>query len=286
MTLKSLFTALALALAFTAPAQAQAPSDTLKTIADKRAISLGYRVDAAPFSFLGPDGMPSGFTVDLCKRVVAGLERQLKLTGLTINWVPVTAADRISKVVDGSIDLECGTTTVTHGRAQQVDFSSLVFVDGASFLALAGGPTRLSQLAGQRVGVLPGSTTETRLRAVLKERMVDARLVPLKDETDAIRALVERRIDAFANDRITLVGRVLLARPEGAQFSMAEEDFAIEPYALMLRRDADFRLAVNRALSQIYAGPVIAELYGEWFARLGKPSALLSALFVLNAFGE
>ncbi len=84
MTLKSLFTALALALAFTAPAQAQAPSDTLKKIAGKRAIALGYRVDAAPFSFLGPDGMPSGFTVELCKRVVAGLERQLKLSGLTV----------------------------------------------------------------------------------------------------------------------------------------------------------------------------------------------------------
>lgn len=267
-------------------AQAQAPTDTLKKIADKRSISLGYRVDAAPFSFLGPDGMPSGFTVDLCKRVVAGLERQMKLSGLTVNWVPVTAADRIPKVTSGAVDLECGTTTVTHGRAQQVDFSSLVFVDGASFLSLAGGPTRLSQLAGLRVGVLPGSTTEVRLRAVLKDRLVDARVVPLKDEADAVKALVDKRIDAFANDRITLVGRVLLARPEGAQFAMAEEDFAIEPYALMMRRDADFRLAVNRALSQIYAGPVIGELYGEWFARLGKPSPLLSALFVLNAFGE
>ena len=276
---------LLLAAVVCGPTQAQ-DGGTLKKIADKRSISLGYRLDAAPFSFLGPDALPAGYSVDLCKRVVASLEQQLKVGRLTLQWVPVTSKQRIAKVVSGEIDLECGTTTVTLGRSAQVDFSSLIFVDGASFLTLAGGPRRLAQLAGRTVGVLPGSTTETRLQAALRDRLIDARIVRLKDETDGVQALLDKRIDAFANDRLALVGRVLLAQPDGGQFAIAEEDFAIEPYALVMRRDAPFRLAVNRALARLYGGPALAEVYAAWFGKLGQPSPILSALYLLHAFDE
>ncbi|MDZ7651760.1 MAG: amino acid ABC transporter substrate-binding protein [Burkholderiaceae bacterium] len=275
-----------LAVSLAAGASAQTPTGTLKKIVDARTIALGYRVVAAPFSFVGPDGVPTGYTVELCKRVVAGLEQQLKLPALKIHWVPVTSDDRIAKVKLGEIDLECGTTTATFGRMEQVDFSSLTFIDGATFLSLVDGPPRLAGLEGRTVGVLAGSTSEMRLAALLKERLISAKIVRVEDETDAVQKLVDKRIDAFANERLTLIGRVLLAQPDGAKFALAEEDFSIEPYALMMRRDPDFRLAVNRALARIYSGPALEELYNAWFAKFGKPSPVLASMYLLQIYGE
>lgn len=286
--MRSLFALICVAVGL-GSAQAQAPAasaGTLKKIADTRSVTLGYRTEAAPFSFAGPDGQPAGYVVDLCRRVVASLERQLKVERIAVRWVPVTADNRIAQVASGAVDLECGTTTVTMGRSERVDFSSLTFIDGGSFVTRADGPRRLADLAGKTVGVLPGTTTEARLRAVLKERLIDARVLVLRDERDGVAALADKRIDAFANDRIALVGRVLVAQPAGVAFALAEEDFSVEPYALMMRRDADFRLAVNRALAQIYGGPAIGEVYDRWFGRFGAPSALLLAMFYMHAFGE
>jgi ABC-type amino acid transport substrate-binding protein len=265
-------------------AQAQSPG-TLKKIADARTITLGYRTEAAPFSFAAGDGQPAGYSVDLCKRVVASLEQQLKTT-LAIKWVPVTSDNRIGQVSGGTVDLECGTTTVTLGRQEQVDFSSLIFVDGGSFVTRADGPRKLADLAGKTVGVLAGTTTESRLREVLKARKIDARLLTLRDEREGVVALADGRIQAFANDRIALVGRVLVAQPAGVTFALGEEDFSFEPYALMMRRDPAFRLAVNRALAQIYAGPAIGEVYDRWFGKVGKPTPLLLAMYYLATFGE
>jgi polar amino acid transport system substrate-binding protein/glutamate/aspartate transport system substrate-binding protein len=275
-----------LAASLAAGVSAQTPTGTLQKLTATKSIALGYRVVAAPFSFLGPDGVPTGYTVELCKRVVAGIEQQLKLPPLKIHWVPVTSNDRIAKVKQGEVDLECGTTTVTFGRMEQVDFSSLTFMDGATFLTLVDGPRRLSGLEGRTVGVLAGSTTETRLAALLKERLIGAKLVRVKDEADAVQKLVDKRIDAFANERLTLIGRVMIAQPEGAKFALAEEDFSFEPYALMMRRDPDFRLAVNRALARIYAGPALEELYNTWFGKFGKPSPALASMYLLQIFGE
>ena len=216
---------------------------------------------------------------------LASLEQQLKTT-LAIKWVPVTSENRIGQVTGGAVDLECGTTTVTLGRQEQVDFSSLIFVDGGSFVTRADGPRKLADLAGKTVGVLAGTTTETRLREVLKARMIDARLLTLRDEREGVAALADGRIQAFANDRIALVGRVLVAQPAGVTFALGEDDFSFEPYALMMRRDPAFRLAVNRALAQIYAGPAIGEVYDRWFGKVGKPTPLLLAMYYLATFGE
>jgi len=138
MNIRVLSCIVGLVIACSAHAQ---PGSTLKRIADSKSIVLGYRTEAAPFSFAAPDGQPAGYSVDLCKRVVASLEQQLKVPGLAIKWVPVTAANRIAQVTGGFVDLECGTTTVTLGRLEQVDFSNLIFVDGGSFVTAGLGPS-------------------------------------------------------------------------------------------------------------------------------------------------
>lgn len=266
-------------------AQAQT-ADTLKKIRDSKSISLGYRTDSPPFSFAGSDGQPAGYTVDLCKRVVAGIERALGGGNLAVKWVPVTSANRFDHVVSGAIDLECGNTTVTLGRQERVDFSNMTFVDGGAVLVLAESKLgRLADLAGKTVGVKPGTTTETSLKAALKEKLIDARVVNVKDEAEAMAALNDKRIDGYAADRVVLVGSVVLARSD-IKYTLLQDDFSFEPYALMMRRDPAFRLAVNRGLVQVYRSGAIKEIFDRWLAPLGKPGPLLAAMYYLNTTPE
>jgi ABC-type amino acid transport substrate-binding protein len=280
---KLLLALFGLLLAFGTQAQT---ADTLKKIRDSKTITLGFRTDSPPFSFSGPDGQPAGYTVDLCKRVVAGIERTLGGSSLAVKWVPVTSANRFDQVTSGAIDLECGNTTVTLGRQERVDFSNMTFVDGGAVLVLAESKLgRLADLAGKTVGVKPGTTTETSLKAALKERLIDARVVNVKDEAEALAALNEKRIDGYAADRVVLVGNVIVARSD-IKYSLLQDDFSFEPYALMMRRDPAFRLAVNRGLVQVYRSGAIKEIFDRWLAPLGKPGPLLAAMYYLNTTPE
>jgi ABC-type amino acid transport substrate-binding protein len=273
------------AAAVATPALAQ-HTGTLQKIADSRSVSLGYRVDAVPFSFRSDKGEATGYSVDICRRVVAAIEQAVGVSRLEVRWVPVTPESRIAQVVSGAVDLECGVTTVTLGRQEQVDFSNLIFVEGGSMLVRAdAGPMRVADLGGKTVGVLPGTTTEARLRKVLKERLIDARVVNVKDERDGAAAVMDRRIDAFAGDRVVLLG-VGLRAGGGDVLSLMQDDFSLEPYGLMMRRDPAFRLVVNRALAQLYSGQGIVEIYDRWFAQLGRPGPVLVSMFLLNALQE
>jgi len=282
-------TLLALALvAFATTASAQEPlAGTLKKIRDSKTITVGHRIDSIPFSFVGQDKQPTGYTIDLCKRIVASIQRDLKLPDINVKWVPVTAESRIPAVVKGEVDLECGTTTATLSRMEQVDFSNLVFVDGASLITRTEtGIKRFADLGGKKIGVTAGTTTEARLRGVLKDRLINAEVVPVKGEADAIAALESGKLDAYANDRIVLIGLAVKAK-DASKLFLLEEDFSIEPYGLMMRRnDSAFRLAVNRGLSQVYRSGAIGEIYGRWFGAFGQPSPALAALFFLNATPE
>lgn len=280
---KLLLALFGLLLAFGTQAQT---ADTLKKIRDSKTITLGFRTDSPPFSFTGPDGQPAGYTVDLCKRVVAGIERTLGGSSLAVKWAPVTSANRFDQVTSGAIDLECGNTTVTLGRQERVDFSNMTFVDGGAVLVLADAKLgRLADLAGKTVGVKPGTTTETSLKAALKEKLIDARVVNVKDETEALAALNDKRIDGYAADRVVLVGNVILARSD-IKYTLLQDDFSFEPYALMMRRDPAFRLAVNRGLVQVYRSGAIKEIFDRWLAPLGKPGPLLAAMYYLNTTPE
>jgi ABC-type amino acid transport substrate-binding protein len=280
---KTLWAMVGLLLALGANAQ---NADTLKKIRDTKTVTLGFRTDSPPFSFAGADGQPAGYSVDLCKRVVASIERQLNVGNLTVKWQPVTSANRFDQVASGAVDLECGNTTVTLSRQERVDFSNLTFVDGGAVLVLAEAKlTRLSDLAGKTVAVKPGTTTEQALKGALKDRLIDAKVVNVKDEAEALAALNERRIDGYAADRLVLVGNVIRAHGD-TKYGLIQDQFSFEPYALMMRRDPGMRLAVNRALSQTYRSGAIGEIFSRWLAPLGKPGPLLEAMFFLNTTPE
>ena len=261
-----------------------APKDALSRITQSQTLTLGYREDSKPFAFKGTDGNPAGYSVELCKRVAAQLQSQLKLTKLDLKWVPVTVATRIDAVKDGTVDLECGSTSRTLGREQQVDFSNATWVDGGSWVSLASAPLpRVPDLNGKRVGVIPGTTTESALKALAARNIVPV-FVSVKTHTDGIAAVRDGRADAYATDRLILVGESLSGA--GATLQLSDDYISVETYGLMLRRDADFRLAVNRALSGIYRSGEIVTLFRLTFGPNAVPSPMLEAAYVMNALPE
>lgn len=268
-------------------APAQALEGRLKAIKGSKTISVAYRADAAPFSFLDDQKQPAGYSIDLCKRVVTSLEQQLGVQGLQVKWVPVTTQTRFDAVAKGEADLECGSSTVTLGRLKLVDFSSFTFAGSTGLLVkVALGAKSLSDLAGKKIGVVVGTTNEKALQDALRERMVTATTVPLQAREEGLSKLEAGEIDAFASDKLLLLGLGPKAKDPKA-LEILPDDLSFEPYAIVLPRgDAGFRLAVNTALAQVYRGEAIVEIYGRWFGALGKPGGLLRAMYLFGAIPE
>jgi ABC-type amino acid transport substrate-binding protein len=268
-----------------ANAPGAASRDSLARIGQTQTLKLGYREDANPFSFKGADGAPAGYSVELCKRVAKSLQAQLKLAKLDVQWIPVTATSRMQAVTDGSVDLECGTTSRTLGREQQVDFSNTIWVEGASFVSMGSAPIRHTvDLNGKRVGVIHGTTTEQVLKGLSSRGIVPV-LVTVQTSADGIAAVRDGRADAYATDRSILVGEVT-GGPAGATLLLSDDYLSMETYSLMMRRDPDMRLAVNRALAEIYRNGEIVNVYHQSFPAGTAPSPLIEAVFVLNALPE
>ena len=266
---------------------AQEPQGTLQRIAQSKTIRLGYLTEGVPFSFAEEPGKPAGYTVDLCRRVVAGIQQQLGLPSLDITWVEVTSANRFDRVVDGSIDLECGTSTNTVSRQKSVDFSLMTWVDGGSFLVKAPNPARrLSDLTGKKIAVMEGTTTETALRDVLSKKYINAEVVVVTDHLAGLNAVDRGTADAYASDRTILIGLALAIQGQ-MPVALADEQFSYEPYGLVLRRnDADFKQAVNQVLAQLYRSGRVIEVYDRWFGKLGKPTEMLIAMYLLNGLPQ
>src|SRR5258706_1961024 len=282
-----LLSALALFMAVTSACRGQQIQGTLATILETKTIRLGHLDQSIPFSFVGDKGKPLGYSVELCLKVVAGLEQQFGLQKLDVRWVPVSMANRFEMVADGSIDLECGISTNTLSRQKQVDFSLMTWVDGGAFLVKANRPHGgIGDLAGKKIAVIGATTTESALRDALKKDFIDAELVLVKEHLDGLNALDQGKVDAYAGDQTVLIGLALAVKDKLA-LNLSDRYFSYEPYGLALRRnDPDFKQAVNQALARVYRTGQIAAIYDRWFGKLGKPSSLLTAMFSINALPE
>jgi glutamate/aspartate transport system substrate-binding protein len=269
------------------PAQAADLDGTLKKIKTTNTITLGYREASRPFSFVGDDGKPAGYSVDLCTHVAAAVGKELALPNLQVKWVKGSVADRIEAVAKGTIDLECGSTTASLSRQEHVDFSLLTFIDGGSLLVTdASQILGVASLGGKRVAIIPGTTTEKSLAEALKKRGVSTTMVPVKDHDAGVAALDGGTADAYASDRVILIGIGRTSKsPE--KLSLIDEYFSYEPYGLMLRRnDAAFRLSVNRALARLYRSGEIVPIVAKWFESMGTPGRLLAAMYLINGWPE
>jgi ABC-type amino acid transport substrate-binding protein len=285
--LKVVLGALLASLVLAGPALGQNLDGTLKKIKTSGTLTIGYRESSPPFSFMGPDKRPVGYSIDLCMHVAGVIQKQLGLANLKLGWVPVTAANRIDMVAQGKVDIECGTTTASLSRQERVDFSLMTFVDGGGLLTTPAANLRgPADLAGKRIAVIPGTTTEKALAEYLKAEFITVQMVRVKDHSDGFAALEKGEADAYASDRGILIGLAVTSK-DPARFVLPNLVFSYEPYALMLRRnDAAFRLAVNRALAGLYRSGSIAPIYERWLGTFGKPSQPLQAMYLLNGLPE
>ena len=283
--LAALFAVLSLA-AGSAPAQ-PTTSPTLGKIKAAKAINVAYSADSLPFSVNGPNGAPVGYSIDLCKRVVAQIGRAVGEPELKVNWIPGSVAERLQMVASGRAELECANTTQTQSRLANVDFSNLIFVDGGGLLVVAGAPiNQVSDLAGKRVAVLKGTTTEQRLNDMLRVRLINATVVPIADANQGVAMLESGAADAYAGDKVKLVGLAVQSK-DTSKLALVAEELSFEPYALaMPRNDSAFRLEVNKALTQVYVGGDIEKIFAQWLGKLGRPTPLLSAMFLLSSIPD
>jgi ABC-type amino acid transport substrate-binding protein len=287
VSMRRFLTLLVLSCVFTVPAFGQELQGTLRKIKDSGTIVLGHRDSSIPFSFVAADQKPAGYSVDLCLRIATAIQQQLGLRDLQIKWVLVTPENRIASVVSGTIDLECGSTTNTLSRQEQVDFTHMTFVDGGGLLVTKASRIQsVGDLGGKAVAVIPGTTTEKMLGEALRRSLVITRVFPVKDHAEGLAALEGGNVDAYASDRVLLMGLALKAKnPE--RLAIPDEHFSYEPYGFMLRRgDADFRLAANRALSSLYRSGQIRPIFEKWFGALGRPTSLLLAMYALHSLPE
>ena len=283
----ALLAALCLAPAL-ALAQANPPLEgRLKRIAETRAITVAYRTDALPFSFEDADHKPTGYTVDLCRSVIGLIEKRVNVVPLQVKWVAVTTQNRLQTVAGGGADMECGATSVTLGRMNEVGFSSLTFVDGTGLLVRAANPAKsLIDLANQKIGVIPGTSNERALAEALKSKVVTATVVPIKNRDDGLAQLEAGQIDALASDRVLLVGLAAKANDPKAMALLADA-LSYEPYAIVLPRgDWQLQQAVDSALAQIYRSAALPEIYNRWFGAMGAPNPVLEVMFALGRLPE
>lgn len=274
-------------LLFAAAVATAGPSRTLDRIRTDGVIHLGYRTGAAPFSFRERDGKVRGYSVELCTRVASAIQKQLRLTALKVEWTALDAADRLDAVAKGKVDIECGTTTVTLARYERVDFSLPIFVDGGSVLTRTDAKlNQFSDLSGKRVAVIPDTTTETGLKREFTATNARTELVAVSDAVAGLALLLAGKVDGYAGDRIVLVS-LRAGSADPAKLALLDRDFSFEPYALVVPRDdPDFRLAVNRALVEIYRSGDIDDIFYRWLGALGRPGPLLHSMFYLNTLPE
>jgi len=259
----------------------------LKQIQETKTISVGYRTDALPFSFEDADKKPAGYTVDLCRGVIAVIERQLGVSPLQVKWVPVTTQTRFSAIASGQTDMECGASTVTLGRMKEVAFSTLTFLDGTGLLIRSSTTgNSLTDLSGKKIGVIAGTSNERALNEALKASVLSATVVKIRSREEGLEQLEAGTLDAFASDRVLLLGLVTKAKnPKG--LALLGDALSFEPYAIALPRgDWAMKQAVDAALAQIYRSSALPEIYTRWFGALGAPGPVLETMFGLGRLPE
>ncbi len=267
-----------LALTFAAgPVAAEGALDRLRETGELR---LGYRIDALPLSFADESGLPAGYTVEVCEAVGEKLAAALGIAELAPVFVPVTPEDQFDAVASGKIDLLCGAATVTLARRETVDFSIPTYVDGAAVLMAKGAAPDMAALAGKRIGVRGDTTTEDALRTTLAERGIEAEVVRFDDHQAGRDALSSGDIVAYFGDQTILIGLIMTSDAPDS-FMTSDEMLTVEKQALALARgDDDFRLAIDRALSELY---VSGQMQAMLLAALPgiEPGLALRALFLI-----
>ena len=240
--------------------------DTLRRIRDTGTLLIGVRETSVPFSFLDAQKQPQGYSVDLCLRVADAIKSELKLPRLDMRFVPVSSSSRIPALIEGKIDLECGSTTNTRDRQKQVAFAYTTFVAGIKMLARkSANVNSVEDLRGKNVVVTKGTTSEKIIKTMNDERLLKINLIVSNDHGDSFKAVEDGNAIAFPMDDVLLYGLISKSRKPD-DFAVVGRYLSVEPYAIMLRKDEpQFEKIVNRALIDLFQSGEIRRIYAKWF---------------------
>jgi ABC-type amino acid transport substrate-binding protein len=245
-------------------------SPTLAAIKNTHVVHLGYRESSPPFSFLDQANRPIGYSLELCEAIVDEIGVEVDDSNLKIEYVKVTSDDRIPAVVQGKIDLECGSTTANAERAKQVAFSPLMFVAGTKLMVpKASTISAPKDLQGKTVVVTKGTTNEQAMHAVDKKFALGLNILVAPDHEQSYQMLVNGKADAFATDDILLYG--LIARHKSQdKFRVTGEYLSYDPYGIMFRKgEPQLTAVVERTFRKLATNHDLVPLYNKWFvARL------------------
>jgi glutamate/aspartate transport system substrate-binding protein len=240
--------------------------DTLRRIRDTGVLRIGVRETSVPFSYIDAQKQPQGYSVDLCLRVADAVKAELKMPRLEVKFVPVSSSNRIPALLEGKIDLECGSTTNTRDRQKQVAFAYTTFVAGIKMLAKkSANVNSIEDLRGKAVVVTKGTTSEKMLKTLNDERVLKIDIIESKDHGESFKAVEDGKAVAFPMDDVLLYGLISKAKKPD-DFAVVGKYLSVEPYAIMLRKDEpQFEKLVNRALIDLFQSGEIRRLYAKWF---------------------
>ena len=271
-----------------ATATAQELTGTLKKIKDGGTITLGVRETSIPFSYLDDSQKVIGFSIDLCMKVVDALKVDLAVPNLQVKQVPVVSQTRVPLVANGTVDLECGSTTNTLTRQRQVEFSHITFIGGTRLLVkVKSGIKEVEDLKGKTISVSQGTTNERIIKQLNEQKQLGIKILNVKDHGEGFLALETGRVDANVSDDIQLLGLAASARSP-KDYAVVGRHLSYEPFGLMFRRgDPDFKLAVNKTLSGLFRSGEIEKIYARWFDPLGAPlGPTMKAAYSIQALPE
>ncbi len=284
MHLRKLVSAALIATVFAAtPALAQ-DAGTLKKIKDSGSVTMGVRESSGGLSFTLGDGKFAGFHVELCERVLADVRKQLDMSQMNIKFQPVTSQNRIPLMQNGTIDIECGSTTNNVARQKDVAFAVTTFVEEVRIAVKANsGISSIGQLNGKNVATTTGTTSVQLLRKHERANGVDFKEVFGKDHADSFLLLESGRADAFVMDAQILAGLIAKSKAPG-EYKIVGEVLNVEPINIMMRRDDPaFKKAVDDSLTKLMKSGEIAKIYDKWFMQPIPPANVRIGLSASDA---
>jgi glutamate/aspartate transport system substrate-binding protein len=258
---------------------ANAASQTMDKIKSTGAVTMGVRESSIPMSYTTGDSRFDGYHVEICRMILADVKDKLGLSTLRINYQPVTSQNRVPLVQNGTVDIECGTTTNNTARAKDVGFANTLYVEEVRIAVKANsGITSISQLAGKKVATTTGTTSVQLLRKHEKANGVNFDEVFGKDHADSFLLLESGRADAFVMDGSILAGNIANSK-NPKDYKIVGEVLATEPIAIMVpKNDPEFKAAVNAAIAKIVANGKMPGLWNKWFLAPIPPKNIVVGL--------
>ena len=241
-------------------------SPVLDRIKERGQINMGHRESSVPFSYIGEDGKPQGYSIDLCMKFIDAIKAEIEMPDLEINLVPVTSQTRIALMANGTIDLECGSTTNNLTRQKQVDYLPVTFITGTKIASKKGsGITEIEDLEGKTIALSLGTTNEKAIKRVAEEKGINIKTNMVKDHPQGWLAVETGRADAYASDDVLLYGLISKSKNPD-DYQVTGRFLSYDPYGIMVpQNDSLYRRLGTVTLADLMRSGEAKKIYDKWF---------------------